>query len=335
MVSGGFDSHTLPPCAMLWRGTPDQIMTVKLPNIPLWGARLKAQLIGLVALNSYFWAPIGKYACIPVLNCYACSLATTACPIGTITAFALLREIPYYVIGTLGMIGVAAGRLFCGWACPFGLVQDLLYRIRSPKWRLPRGANALKYALLVVLVIAVPIALGGGAQKTGADRVVKQSTGAADYCALVCPAGTLEAGVPGLVINKKIREDMSWRSWLKLGLLAAVLGLMVVSRRSFCRTLCPLGAAMALTSRASFLHLSTDQDRCTRCMACVSACPTCARTVPDGTRPKEATAECVLCLECVRGCPESEALCAKLGAKIVMTSNSHPAPAAHEGAISA
>jgi polyferredoxin len=310
---------------------------VETPNIPLWRTRLNAQLIGLVALNSYIWAPVGKYACIPVLNCYACSLATTACPIGTITAFALLREIPYYVIGTLGMIGVAIGRLFCGWACPFGLLQDLLYRIRSPKWRLLRGANALKYALLLVLVIAVPIALGGGAQKTGADRVVKQSTGAADYCALVCPMGTLEAGVPGLVINQKIREDMSWKSWLKLGLLAVVLGLMIVSRRSFCRTLCPLGAAMALTSRASFLHLTTDRDRCTRCMSCVSACPTYARTVPDETRPKEATAECVLCLECVRGCPEPEALRAKLGAKTVMISSPQPAsaPAAPEGAISA
>jgi polyferredoxin len=310
-------------------------MAAKAHNIPLWGARLKVQLIGLAVLNSYFWAPIGKYACIPVLNCYACSLATTACPIGTITAFALVREIPYYVIGTLGMVGVAVGRIFCGWACPFGLLQDLLYRLRSPKWRLPRGANALKYALLLALVIAAPISLGGGAQKAGSDRVVKQSTGAVDYCALVCPMGTLEAGVPGLVINAKIREDMSWKSWLKLGLLAAVLGLMIVSRRSFCRTLCPLGAAMALMSKTSFLHLSTDQDRCTRCMRCVAACPTYARTVPDETRRKEATAECVLCLECVRRCPEPDALSARLGARAIMTSSPRPAPAAPEGAISA
>ena len=312
-------------------------MTIRASNIPFWGARLKAQLVALVAFNSYIWAPAGKYACVPVLNCYACSLATTACPIGTITAFALLRELPYYVIGTLGMVGVAAGRLFCGWACPFGLLQDLLHRIRSPKWRLPRFANALKYALLLLLVVAIPYALGGGAQKSGSDRVVKQSTGAVDYCALVCPAGTLEAGLPGLIINPKIREEMSWKSRLKLGLLAAVLGLAVVSRRSFCRALCPLGAAMALTSPASFLHLRTNQDRCTHCMKCVSACPTCARTVPGEARSKEATAECVLCLECVRGCPEPEALCAKLGPKTVMTSGPRRAqvPAAGEGAIRA
>ena len=180
-----------------------------------WTARFKTQVVALVALNSYFWAPAGKYVCLPVLNCYACSLATTACPIGSLTAFALMQQTPFYVLGSLGLVGAAVGRAGCGWMCPFGLLQDLLHRIPSRKWRLPRGANGLKYALLVVLVIAVPWALGGGANKTGADRVIKQSTGALDYCALVCPAGTLEAGLPGLLINPAIRKDMSWRSWLK------------------------------------------------------------------------------------------------------------------------
>jgi len=169
-------------------------------------------------------------------------------------------------------------------------------------------------------VIAVPWALGGGEEKTGADRVVKQSTGALDYCALVCPAGTLEAGLPGLVVNPAIRKDMSWKSWLKLGLLAGLLGLAMVSRRSFCRALCPLGAAMAVLSRSSLLRLETDQSGCTRCRSCVAACPTNARVVPAIEGGKEATAECLTCLDCVTACPEPAALCAKLGGRTVAIS---------------
>jgi polyferredoxin len=285
-----------------------------------WPLRLKVQLISFLAFNGYFWAPWGKYTCVPVLNCYACTLATTACPIGTISSFAAHQAIPFYVIGTLGLVGVTVGRGFCGWACPFGLLQDLLYRIRSPKWRLPRGANAVKYALLAVLVIAAPWFIAGGGNEEAADRVVRQSTGAIDFCALVCPAGTLEAGVPSLLINRAVRDDMSWRSWLKLALLGLTIGLAIVSRRSFCRTLCPLGAAMAITSRGSFLRLETDAGRCTRCRACVAACPTRARQVPEADKPKEATAECLNCLECVHSCPQAAALSAKVGSRALLVS---------------
>jgi ferredoxin-type protein NapH len=287
---------------------------------PGWSARLKTQLISLLALNSYFLAPGGKFVCLPVLNCHACTLATTACPIGSLSDFVLMRQIPFYILGALGFIGASVGRLFCGWACPFGFVQDLLYRIRSPKWRLPRGVNALKYVMLLLFVLALPYWFGGDLTKTSSDRAVKQSTGTLDYCALVCPMGTLQAGVPSLLINPAIRKTMSWKSWLKLGILFAVLGLAIVSRRSFCRGLCPIGAAMALTSRVSLLRLRTDQDRCTHCQACVGACPTRARQVPEVGAPKEATAECLHCLDCVRTCPEAGALCATLGSKTLMAS---------------
>ena len=292
-----------------------------------WTARLKVQLVALVAFNGYLWAPWGRFVCVPVLNCYACSLATTACPIGTITAFAIFQQVPFYLIGVLGLAGASVGRAFCGWGCPFGLVQDLLYRIPARKWRLPRGANALKYALLLLLVVTIPFLLAGGSQEDASDRIVRQSTGAVDYCALVCPAGTLEAGLPSLVINKAVRQDMSWKSWLKLSVLVMVIGLSIVSRRGFCRTLCPLGALMAGASRVSVLRLETDRRQCTKCGACIAACPTRARQVPANGRPKEATAECLSCLDCVVACPEPAALCAKMGTRTLMMSRGGAAAA--------
>jgi len=284
------------------------------------GRRLPVQLFSTALFNSYIWSPTGKSLCIPVLNCYSCPIGAVACPVGSLTSFMLQRRIPYYIIGFLGLIGVAVGRAFCGWTCPFGFLQDALYRIRSPKWKLPRVANGLKYVLLVVLVIGLPLALVGDEEQTAEERIVAEGTGAMDYCSLICPAGTLEAGLPAIIMKGEIRAAVSWRTWSKVGILLVVLCLMVFSRRSFCRALCPLGALMALTSRASLLQLHTDLGACTRCMRCVEVCPAASRRVPTQPRGKEATSECLLCLDCIRNCPASGALSARFGGRAVVTS---------------
>jgi ferredoxin len=284
------------------------------------GKRFKVQLWALLGMNSYVLSYPGKYLCLPVLNCYACPVGVVSCPVGSITAFALVRQVPYYIIGFLGLIALSVGRGLCGWACPFGLLQDVLYRVPSRKWRLPQAANGLKYALLVVLVIGLPALLGSGAESSGTERIVAEAAGALDYCALVCPVGTLEAGIPGLLVNADLREHASWRTAGKFAILGIVLALVVVSRRGFCRTLCPIGAMMAVGSRLSLLQMRTDRDRCTHCMRCVRVCPTASRLVPSESDQREASAECVLCLDCVRTCPEPEVLSAAFAGRVVSAS---------------
>jgi ferredoxin len=285
------------------------------------GARFRAQLLGIVVFNGYLWAPGGKYLCLPVLNCYACPASTTACPIGSLSAFAAIRRAPYYVVGLLGAFGLAMGRALCGWACPFGWLQDMLYRLPTRKWRMPRPLNWVKYALLAALVIALP-AIEGKREKdfAAADTVVKEATGAHDFCSLACPAGTLEASVPSLAYSATLRKDATWRTYSKIGLLVVFLALMVVWRRSFCRGACPLGALMALSAPVASLRLRTDPQKCTRCLKCVQVCPTDCRSVPEAAGGKEASSECVLCLDCVRSCPEPGALSARWGRRCVAMS---------------
>jgi ferredoxin-type protein NapH len=255
-----------------------------------------------------------------VLNCYSCPVGTVACPIGSAIAFGLVRRIPYYIIGFLGLMAVSAGRAFCGWACPFGYLQDGLYRIRTPKFKFPRAADGLKYVLLVVLVIALPVALGGGNGLTPEQRITSDKSDVVDYCGTICPAGTLEAGLPLLASDATARAQVSTRTWSKLAILGVVLGLMVFSRRSFCRGLCPLGATMSLLSGVSTFRLRTETDKCTKCMRCVRVCPTKSRLVPETAGGKEATAECVMCLDCVRSCPEAGVLSSRLGSRMLTVS---------------
>ena len=70
-------------------------------------------------------------------------------------------RLPLYTLGFLFAFGAVLGRFVCGWLCPFGLVQDLIYKIPAPKKlrRLPgdRGLVMLRYLLLALLCILLPL----------------------------------------------------------------------------------------------------------------------------------------------------------------------------------
>ena len=139
--------------------------------------------------------------CVPGLNCYSCPAAVGACPIGSIQAVvgSWNFKMAYYVIGFLIFIGALHGRLVCGFLCPFGLIQDLLNKIPFPnKIRTFKGdklLRRLKYVIFLVFVILLPMFV-----------VDIMGQGAPYFCKLICPAGTLEGGIPLVLLNKSMRS---------------------------------------------------------------------------------------------------------------------------------
>ncbi|MFN2272655.1 MAG: 4Fe-4S binding protein, partial [Anaerolineae bacterium] len=119
------------------------------------------------------------------------------------------------------------------------------------------------------------------------------------FCKL-CPAGTLEGGIPWVIISADIRQMIGTFYWIKLGILGGFLAWMSVTRRPFCRWICPLGALWAPFNKVSAMHLSVDEDTCIQCNRCQEVCPVNIRVHEN---PNDSA--CIRCLACVRACPQN------------------------------
>jgi hypothetical protein len=172
--------------------------------------------------------------CSPVFHCYSCPLATFACPIGVIANFSAIHMIPFLALGTLIVAGALAGSFICGWTCPFGLLQDLLDRVPTPKFVLPNWTGYFRFLVLLGLVIIVPYWWGDGH--------------ALFFCR-VCPAGALEAAVPNTIHSAMSGSGVVWPTATKTVILLVFVVLALFTWRPWCSALCPLGVVFFLVQR--------------------------------------------------------------------------------------
>ena len=258
------------------------------------------QLLAAAFFNGYAAGFFGKTIftgkskalCVPVLNCYSCPGALGSCPIGALqTVIGGSRRFPFFVLGSLMLFGVIFGRLICGFLCPFGLIQDLLFRIPLPKLtvsrRLDRPLRFLKYAILLIFVILLPL-------------FAVNALGTADpfFCKYICPAGTLEGGIPQVLMNPVIRQIAGKLFTWKTAVLAVTVGGSICISRFFCRYFCPLGAFYALFNRFSSYQMHLSESKCIACGKCDSACP-----MALDVRKQLCGGECIRCGKCAAECP--------------------------------
>ncbi len=232
-----------------------------------------------------------KNVCVPGLNCYSCPGALGACPIGSLQASLGARpvKLPYYVLGLLFFFGALLGRAVCGFLCPFGFIQELLHKIPFPRkkiktFRGDRQLRLLKYVVLAVLVVGLP-------------ALFLDWTPA--FCKYLCPAGTLEGGVPLVLIHGgEWNFEIGTLFLCKAAILTVILVACLLIYRPFCKYLCPLGALYAPFNRVALYRMHLDVDRCTGCGACAKTCP---MQVDPAKTPNGC--ECIRCGACTQACP--------------------------------
>jgi polyferredoxin len=189
------------------------------------------------------------------------------CPISAVQNVILKISTGYLLLFLVPTVtALFAGRLFCGYVCPFGALQELLHvkrlRLRIPE-RWMRVLRFLPYAILVYLVARV-LATG-----------VLTWDGATPFKAFFTLGGTP----------------------LTLGISALFVLLSVFVFRPFCRLFCPLGAWLSLVSRVSPFHIRVGSS-CVSCGKCDAVC-SCGAI----DRGRTSRGDCLLCGECIRACP--------------------------------
>lgn len=233
-----------------------------------------------------------KVACVPGLNCYSCPGAVGSCPIGSLQAVIGSKKfsISYYVFGIMILIGALLGRLVCGLLCPFGFVQDLLYKIPTPKFKIPekidRPLRASKYIILLVFVILLPMFLTN-----------QFGLGAPYFCKLICPAGTLGGALPLLATNEGLRATIGFLFFWKLSILIVIVALSIFTYRPFCKYICPLGAFYSFFNKIGFYKMEFVQDKCVNCGLCEKSCK-----MDINVRANPNSLECIRCGACTAAC---------------------------------
>ena len=273
---------------------PSKRKLIQLYSALLYNAHLRGFIEGEIYQGK------AKSVCVPGFNCYSCPGAAGACPLGSIqNALACSgHRAGWYVLGIIMIFGLSLGRTICGWLCPLGLIQELLHKIptpKIPKSRVTRALSYLKYVILAVFVVAIPMWYG-----------IRHDMAIPGFCKYICPAGTFEGAI-ALLSNPKNSSYFAMLGILftrKFVIMLVIATACIFCYRSFCRFICPLGAIYGMFNRLALISVKVDESRCIGCGACVRSCKMDVRHTGDH--------ECINCAKCMSVCNKN-ALSLKCG----------------------
>ena len=176
------------------------------------------------------------------------------------------------------VLAIVGNKLICGWACPFGALQELLYSLpilkRVKRRKVPFFVSNLVRGGLFLLMLLLLFGIVGG--RTG--FVIYHS---------VNPFNLFNLDLEALPI-------------LITTVVASVLALAVY--RPFCQFICPFGFISWLAERLSLMRVRIDRPACNDCGACALACP--SQAAADKVEGRLFAADCYSCARCLNVCPQ-------------------------------
>jgi polyferredoxin len=218
------------------------------------------------------------------------------------------------------------GKLWCGWICPFGLIQDWLsalrrhlgVRERSIPYPVMRRLAWVKYVLLAGIAIIPPLVTAG----------ILHEDFYLPFCG-ICPGKSLLPLFAGETRYLALNYDNLVTLGFSVALIAitgAMLVGMFLKDRFFC-IFCPLLAFIHMLKPVTALRLAKTPDTCVGCGNCRRACPMEIEAVYRERASSDVQSdECLDCAACVEACPSDFALALKfLKVKLFRSSRNYAA----------
>jgi NAD-dependent dihydropyrimidine dehydrogenase PreA subunit len=210
------------------------------------------------------------------------------------------------------------GKMFCGWVCPLGTLQELvtkigrrfgvgLRRVESGDLGEVKRVRPVKWLLLLGLVFILPLLTGLG---------VTPHTLGNPYCD-ICPSRIATTLLTGNTEQLALRlgDNVSFTLGAIANLLIGftIVGALAV-RQPFCR-ICPLLALNSVFQRLSPMRLAKPamHESCAKCGICTEACPMDIPEIARQSGRKAYHEDCTLCGRCAEYCPQDGIIKLKWG----------------------
>ncbi len=187
---------------------------------------------------------------------------------------AVIKLIAFLFFSFLAIIG---NKIICGWACPFGSIQELIYIVpifkKIKKKKLPFWlTNGIRITLFLVMLLFLFGIFGGK---------------------------------KGLVIYHYLNPFNLFNfDFESVSVIAVIIGSFFASLffyRPFCQLICPFGLISWIFEKISIFKIKIDYEKCTNCGECVNACP--SQAAYGILSRKKMPADCFSCARCLRVCP--------------------------------
>jgi len=172
---------------------------------------------------------------------------------------------------------IIGNKLICGWACPFGALQELIYSLpilrKMKRWKAPFWlTNTIRSGLFCVTILF-----------------------------LFGIVGNRKGFVIYHYLNPFNLFDLDFDHWLILLTVVVFLTLAFFTYRPFCQFICPFGLVSWIAEKFSVYRVIIDEEKCTKCGACIKACPT--HAAKGKVENKFFPADCFSCAQCLNICP--------------------------------
>ena len=186
--------------------------------------------------------------------------------------FAKVAALAFFLI-----LAVVGNKVICGWGCPFGALQELIYSLpvmnRLKRKKLPFAVTNTIRAVLFVTMLLVLFGVVGGRR--------------------------------GMVLYHFVNPfnlfDLRFETVSILVTVVVLLSAAFFVYRPFCQLICPFGFVSWIAERLSVWRVRIDRDACTACGACTRVCP--LEAAKGRVDRKRFPADCFSCARCLNVCP--------------------------------